>query len=883
MTPGPARQRGGCTTEDFFHGRRASLVDRRWPYSSTPLPIVLVAAVFCAGTAWAVPPAATPEEAVLELPDDCFAAGRLAPAPAAAGPRSTFLWKSPRFPAPLEFSMEGFRRIRFAAAGDDAAAGGGDGPKAAAATLWRAETTGGDIAVGELVTIDGKGVGIRVPGVAGGPLVIPRDRLERLARVAAAARAIVPGRLADWKLTGTGFEERAGRIEVPAGGRGYRGIAVESRAVFDLGLSWDERPDFEISFTATEAGKPAEDWRIEAADGEVVAIREGRTARLGAVGTLPAGQGGARIRGFVDRGTGRMVVVLPGWGGGIDDARPAFDETVAPASQAAGGVAIKVSRGTLRIDSLRVDAWGDGLRMATGQGPADGGAAVESFAAATGEIVFRTATGPKRIPVAGITEIPFTSANIAPPPPPAAVRLALRDGTWLTGRLLEVTDRTIRIDAIATAAPVECDLSVLEAIEPAAPPHPAGLPARPGLLEGTGVRLLGCLVPAPGGAGIAWLSRGAVAAAPLDAAAVAESAAGLGVSYRGLGLLGGAGIVPVKRGGEWLIETLVPGGPAARDGRLAAGGRILRIRPAAGPAGVDVADLDLEDMLSLLRGVIGGTVRLDVTGPEGPAEIDLVLDATGRGDLGRAGAAEAVARALDLQAARLDEAGDAAADPAGPAIAYLKTGDSIRCAAVSLEDGGLRIRTDRGEVVVPAVALRAVEFTASPSLAIPRDKLGRLLTLPRMQVANPPPHMLRLETGDYLRGRAVALDEQGLRFEVLGTVKTFPRSDVARLIWLSVEGDGAEARAAAAVVDGGDTIGLPARARMTDGRWLSFSATGVAADRLLGTSAIFGPTGVALGRCTRLDLGLARPAADEPLPYSQWRLKPAPPPKALRK
>lgn len=875
MTPAPACPGGGCREQEFF------------PRRSTPFPIALVAVFFCACPALGVPPAATPAEAVLELPDDCFTTGRLAPAPAEAGPRTTFLWKSPRFPAPLEFSVDGFRRIRFAnadaAGADTAGADTADAPKDAAAPLWRAETTGGDIAVGELVAIDAKSVSIQVPGVAGGPLVIPRDRLERLARVAAAARAIVPGRLSDWRLTGTGFEERAGRIEVPAGGRGFRGLAVDPRAVFDLGLSWDERPDFEISFTATEVGKPAEDWRIEAADGQVVAIREGKTARLGAIAALPAGQGGVRIRGFVDRGTGRMVVVLPGGAGGADDPRPAFDETVAPASQAAGGVAIKVSRGTLRIDSLRVDAWGDGLRMVTGQGPADGDAAVESFAKGTGEIVFRTTAGPKRMPVTEITEIPFASADIAPPPPPAAVRLALRDGTWLTGRLLEVTERTIRIDAMAAAAAVECDLSALEAIEPTDPPSPAGLPARPGLLEGTGVRLLGCLVPAPAGTGIAWLPRGAIVAAPLDAAAIAESAADLGIAYRGLGLLGGAGIVPVKRGNQWLMETLVPAGPAARDGRLVAGGRIVRIRPAGSPAGVDVADLDLEDVLSLLRGVVGGTVRLDVTGPDGPAEIDLVLDVTGRGDLGRANAAEALSRALDLQAARLEGAGDAAAEPAGPAIAYLKTGDSIRCAAVALEDGGLRIRTDRGEVVVPAVALRAVEFAASPSLAIPREKLGRLLTLPRMQAANPPPHMLRLETGDYLRGRAVALDEQGLRFDVLGTVKTFPRSDVARLIWLTVEGDDALTRAAAAVVEGGDAGGLPARARMTDGRWLSLSATGVAADRLLGTSAIFGPTGVPLGRCARLDLGLARPAADEPLPYSQWQLKPAPPPKALPK
>jgi hypothetical protein len=826
----------------------------------------------------AEPPAPTAEAAVLELPDDGFVTGRLAPAAAAGGPRTTFLWQSPRFSAPLDFSVAGFRRIRFAEAATAA--------PAAEQPLWRADLVGGDVVLGRLAAIDAEAVMVEVPGVAGGTLRLARGRLERLARVGGGARTLVPGRLADWRLTGAGFEERAGRIAVPAGGRAFRPVAAGRRAIFDIVLSWDARPEFELSFTATAEGKPADDWRLEAADGDLVAIREGRTARLAAVAAAPAGQGSMRIRCFVDRESGRMVVEFPAHD---DDAKPAFDETVAPVRAAAaepdaGGIAITVRQGALRIDSLRVDAWGDGLRTLTGQGPAGAGAVVESFAAETGEFVFRAEAGPKRVAAREITEIPFAPAAAdRAEPPAAAVRLALHDGTWLTGRLLEVTDRSVRIDAVAAAAPVECELARLAAIEPAVAPRPDGLPARPGLLEGDGLRTLGCLVPGADGGGIAWLARGAAAAAPLDAAALSRGDHPLTVAYRGLTPAGDAGLAPVKRGGDWVVETVLPGGPAARDGRVRPGARISRIRPAGAAAPVDVADLDLEDVQSLLRGVVGGTLRLAVTGPDGPAEIDLVLDAAGRDETSPARPAPPLGRALDVQAARIEGAADGAAEPAGPAVVYLKTGDSIRCTAVAIEEGGLRIRTDRGEVVVPAVALRAVEFAASPSLAIPREKLVRLLTLPRMQAADPPPHLLRLETGDYLRGRAVALDDRGLRFDVLGTVKAFPRDAIARLIWLTVEGDDAEARAAAAVIDGGNAGGVPVRATMTDGRRLSLAATGVAGDRLLGTSAIFGPASVALARCERLELGLAKSDDTTPLPYSQWRLKPAPTPRALRK
>jgi hypothetical protein len=222
---------------------------------------------------------------------------------------------------------------------------------------------------------------------------------------------------------------------------------------------------------------------------------------------------------------------------------------------------------------------------------------------------------------------------------------------------------------------------------------------------------------------------------------------------------------------------------------------------------------------------------------------------------------------------------------AGQANVYLKTGDSLTCTVVSADSAGLRIRSDFvGEKVVPAVALRAVELVPGGVAFIPKDKLARLLTLPRMQQADPPLHMLRLSNGDYLRGKLVSLDDQVVRMDVLGVVKSLPRAEVARVIWLSVEGDEAEAQAVAVVMGGPDRGGVPTRATMNDGRRLSLAAERVDGAQLLGKNGVIGTVSVNLALCKHLDLGpRATEALPGELPYSQWKLKPARGPRALEK
>jgi hypothetical protein len=149
------------------------------------------------------------------------------------------------------------------------------------------------------------------------------------------------------------------------------------------------------------------------------------------------------------------------------------------------------------------------------------------------------------------------------------------------------------------------------------------------------------------------------------------------------------------------------------------------------------------------------------------------------------------------------------------------------------------------------------------------QKMERLTTLPRMQMADPPTHMIRLESGDYLRGKLLSLDADTLKFKVLEETKEFPRAMLARIIWLTVAGDGSDQKAVELMAGG---AGLPVQAVAIDKR------------RLTGAAGPIGQLQIDLKTCEALFVGAAI-AAQPPGPnsFKQWELKPAKPPAALIK
>jgi hypothetical protein len=231
------------------------------------------------------------------------------------------------------------------------------------------------------------------------------------------------------------------------------------------------------------------------------------------------------------------------------------------------------------------------------------------------------------------------------------------------------------------------------------------------------------------------------------------------------------------------------------------------------------------------------------------------------------------------------DAGRGESRPAPPAaaippIVYLSTGEVFPCTVLGGSAAGLRVKTlDAADAVLPPAVLRAVVFSPSaPQIEIQQQKLTRLLTVPRMQQADTLTHVLELQAGYYLRGKLLAIDENVVRFEVLGVKKQFARDTVTRLIWLAPVA--AEADAGAAPPLAAD--GLPVQAVNNDGGRMTLRAQRVLGNRLFGSHGVLGTAGIDLSLCDRLSIGEASDATERgALPYSQWRLTPAKVPRSL--
>jgi len=236
--------------------------------------------------------------------------------------------------------------------------------------------------------------------------------------------------------------------------------------------------------------------------------------------------------------------------------------------------------------------------------------------------------------------------------------------------------------------------------------------------------------------------------------------------------------------------------------------------------------------------------------------------------------------------------------PGFPALLVLRSGDSVPAAIDGISAAGVRLRSPatavdgREPIVVPQPLVRALEFDpTADSREIEKPQWERLLTLPRSQQADPPTHLLRLRSGDYLRGRLESLDDKEARFIVLGQSKRIPREQVVRVIWLhadEIEGRAAapDAVPAAAAPLAGDApanaAGLPVQGVSAAGSRTTLLAELMDGAVIVGTSLALGPSRIDTQTVDRLLVGRAVGSDGEEMPFSRWRLRPAARPRALR-
>lgn len=753
--------------------------------------------------------AAEPPRAVVHMPHGGSVPGRLLDVD-----DGVLRLESELFAEPLALPVGACERIRIVAA-----------PAAAAAGAW-CELRSGDVVVGRVGESDDDPLVITPASPPGAPpLRIPR-RLISAVEPMESFRTMLPGDATGWELP-----EGAWRIDdailacgTPGGTAACAIAGAPRRACFDLLLAWRERPDFDLAFGAAAGGgptPPAEVYRVEATAGTVLAVRETGAVRFEEVARVAGAPGRLALRVFIDRDAGRMAVVVRDPAG---MQHVAFDEAVTPRRDEAGeGFFVRLRRGDLRIERLRVGCW-------------------------TGDAV----------PVPPPVDEPRVD------PPADAVQVAFAGGARLGGRLLGIADGKVRLSISLADEPLAIGLDEVVAIEPLVAAEIPALPGTVGRLSAGDATLLGCLV-GTGSAGLpGWQPLGSRVGV-----AFATQAGAARIVYRGLDALGGVGVSLVRRGDDWKVADVMPGAAADRSGRIRPGDRVTAITQADGDP-VPTRGRREAEVRGLVAGPIGSTVRLSIEREGGGDAVELVRDARGRDDLAGAAPRDVLDRALALQQA----AGAAVADRAAAAV-VLQSGDSVTgtVSAIDADHVRMTIRGTGTAVEIDEALVKAVEFGGGSPRPLSRQKLDRLLTLPRSQQAAPPRHVLRTVAGDVLRGTLVSLDDTAAVFEVGGIDKRLARRDVSRIIWLAPPPEAAADRPAKEELPAAVVVG-------TDGRRLSLAAARVEGPRLVGASEAFGPMRIGLGACREVFLGgSVEPRESASSPYEQWVLTPSAPPR----
>jgi len=331
-------------------------------------------------------------------------------------------------------------------------------------------------------------------------------------------------------------------------------------------------------------------------------------------------------------------------------------------------------------------------------------------------------------------------------------------------------------------------------------------------------------------------------------------------------------------------------GAAARDGRCEPGDRILAVRPVKNGPLVETKGLELEAVMNLLRGRVGSPVAvlMQPGGGGEPRPLDLVRGLIYVAD--RTILDEALASHARVVAGQ--EA--AAADAAGfPATAVLRSGDSVPARVERIDAAGVSLRSPvtasagREPVTVPQALIKAIDLEpAAARRTISPAVFERLLTLPRGQQGRPPTHLVRLQGGDYLRGRLESLDDKEVRLEVLGQTKRLPRQSVVRVIWLHPEDlvapVVAEDESPPDEPRPAEPEGIVVQGVTAAGERTTLAAERVAETAIIGRSEAFGDTRLDTTRLDRLLIGAAIGRDGGTLPFAQWQLKLAPQPRALR-
>ena len=421
-------------------------------------------------------------------------------------------WQSPIFSAPFTFPYDAINAIHFPVP-----------PQMPTATGdLRFELIGGDEFFGKLLALDDQLARIETPDI--GVVELERSWLQRISRWRNGGDLVYfgPTGLAGWKQIGAPqqWREEAGHLLTQQPGAAIsRDFTAPAQARYEVELSWNGKPDFELSLgVGPEAVSPLRAFHLAVWDDDIVAARETeREADVASLMKTKDASGHLHVVIYVDRDDGRMLIYSP------------LNEPMADIKAASGkadghgGVQLTNKTGDVRLKRLQIARW-DGVppKSAEGNKPrvqTTGGSIVagrlQKLDSERGEFVVMDDGREQKISVDQLQDAHFGTLVA---PVERSVKLITLSSLSLSGEVVKVENQAIVLQHPGIRQPLRFPIPSLQTLislrTPSGPVPPAG---RPGRLEAAETVLSGSLVDAKDGSAscLMWMPIGATQAAPL--------------------------------------------------------------------------------------------------------------------------------------------------------------------------------------------------------------------------------------------------------------------------------------------------------------------------------------------------------------------------------
>ena len=230
---------------------------------------------------------------------------------------------------------------------------------------------------------------------------------------------------------------------------------------------------------------------------------------------------------------------------------------------------------------------------------------------------------------------------------------------------------------------------------------------------------------------------------------------------------------------------------------------------------------------------------------------------------------------------------------ASKGVMFLRSGDTVPGQVISIDEQGVRFKSSSSDVSL--VAHQQIKSVILSGLDRPKQisatTRDRLLMVPRSRRDDPPTHLLCSRTGDFLRGRLVAMDEKFVTVEVRLETRRIARDRIAQIFWMHPEELLAESsetsytaneQSSAVQPEPPSQDKLRVQARRMDGTRISFDYQSCRDGQILvGHNPVLGECQVDLRELDQLLLGMRGGRALEGSPLADWQPFHAPIPKAF--